>query len=52
MCSVLVFSQGGLLELGMRLVWVEASMSLCPSWGLLHPTQTFQIKTLEGLVVD
>lgn len=36
MCSLLVFSQGGLLLLGMRLVWTEASitMSLYPSWAL------------------
>lgn len=36
MCSLLLFSQGGLLDLGMRLVWIEASIvaSLCPSWAL------------------
>lgn len=36
MCSVLVFSQGGLVGLGMRLLWIEASIaiSLCPSWAL------------------
>lgn len=36
MCSVLVFSQGGLLGLGMRLVWIEVSIaiSLYPSWAL------------------
>lgn len=36
MCSVLVFFQGGLLSLGVRLVWIEASiaMSLYPSWAL------------------
>lgn len=36
MCSMLVFSQGGLLHVGMRLVWTEASItvSLYPSWAL------------------
>lgn len=36
MCSVLVFSWDGPLGLGMRLVWIEASIavSLCPSWAL------------------